>query len=142
MGYYDWVGSLCENGIYREGLTVQTYEISLSDSGIVKAVCHDQYRKNDIVESDNQLLTWEEMISTADLYIGEYYSDKNVSGTISFNYVELSYFMIQEADETYALRPVWIFLTLDDEALYYNSSTYPTEMLVIDAVTGIPVDLN
>jgi hypothetical protein len=76
------------------------------------------------------------------LYIGEYYSDKNVSGTISFNYVELSYFMIQEADETYALRPVWIFLALDDEALYYNSSTYPTEMLVIDAVTGIPVDLN
>lgn len=143
IGYYDGVQSLVRDGMAREGLTVQTYEICLNDNGIIKAVCHDNYHKADAGTEESQpvrLLSWDEMLEKADSCIGEYYSDKNVTGSICFNYVELSYYMMWEEDGTYALRPAWFFLTLSDVSLYYDADMYPEEMLIIDAESGLPVD--
>ena len=70
-----------------------------------------------------------------------YYSNKKISGNITFNYVELSYYMEKLKDGSYALKPVWVFLSLDDMLITYHSDVYPNELLIIDAENGTPIDI-
>lgn len=142
IGYYDWVNSLRVKGEYQEGLTVQTYEVCINDNGIIRAVCHDNYSRIDGQEEACRLMSWDELLDTVDLHIEEYYTGKEVSGDIVFNYAELSYYMVEEDNGTYALKPVWIFSELEDIMLSYDMNMYPTELLIIDAVTGIPIEMD
>ncbi len=141
LGYYDWVNSLKVKGEYKEGLTVQTYEVCINDNGIIKAVCHDKYCKAEKAEENQQLMSWNEMLEVVDLYIDEYYTSKKISGDIIFNHVELTYFMTKINDDEYALKPVWVFSSLEDVMISYNVDMYPTELLIVDAITGIPIEI-
>ena len=44
-------------------------------------------------------------------------------------------------DGSYALKPVWVFLSLDDMLITYHSDVYPNELLIIDAENGTPIDI-
>ena len=140
IGYFDFVESLNESGERKEGLTTQTYEVNINDNGIIGVVCHDNYRRTGKVE-DTKLLAWDDMLTVANDNIKNYYSNKKLSGNITFNYVELSYYMEKLKDGSYALKPVWVFLSLDDMLITYHSDVYPNELLIIDAENGIPIDI-
>ncbi len=141
VGYYDLVMSLSTDGEYKEGKTVPTYEVSLNDNGIISAVCHDKYIKSSEHVEQPDLLSWDEMLKTAEPYIEAYYGDKDVYSDICFNYVYLSYYET-ETDDKYELKPVWIFLEINDQSLTYDITMYPEEMLIIDAATGEPVEIS
>ena len=81
------------------------------------------------------------MLTVANDNIKNYYSNKKISGNITFNYVELSYYMEKLKDGSYALKPVWVFLSLDDMLITYHSDVYPNELLIIDAENGTPIDI-
>ena len=140
IGYFDFVESLNESGERKEGLTTQTYEVNINDNGIIGVVCHDNYRRTGKVE-DTKLLAWDDMLTVANDNIKNYYSNKKISGNITFNYVELSYYMEKLKDGSYALKPVWVFLSLDDMLITYHSDVYPNELLIIDAENGTPIDI-
>lgn len=141
IGYYDWVTSLSSNGEYEEGKTISTYEICINDNGIISASCHDNYVKSTAATRQNDLLSWEEILDAASSNIEAYYSDKNVPSDICFNYVCLSYYEVMADDNTYELKPVWFFLSLEDQMLDYDMTMYPDELLIIDAVTGEAVEV-
>ncbi len=140
IGYFDSVESLNESGEPKEGLTTQTYEVNINDNGIIGVVCHDNYRRTG-KEEESKLLEWDNMLDAANDYIKEYYSDKKLPGNITFNCAELSYYMVELEDGSYALKPVWVFLSLDDMLLTYHADMYPNELLIIDAEKGTPIEI-
>ena len=141
VGYYDLVMSLNMDGVYKGGKTVSTYEICLNDNGIISAVCHDKYIKSSVYTEQTDLLSWDEMLEAVSPYIEGYYADKDGYNNICFNYVYLTYYEMK-TDDIYEIKPVWIFLAINDQSLTYDMTMYPEEMLIVDAATGEPVEID
>ncbi len=141
---YDTVESLAladDGGIIstKDGYTSKYYQMCITDKGIVSLTCQDVYvATGESVEAT--LLKFEDVLEKAVANITDYYANCSKSSGITFNYVELTYMMIAE-DETASMTPVWVFAELDDLSLYYGQTLYPTELYVVNAITGEPLSL-
>lgn len=126
--------------------------VLVNDSGVFAATCSRAYIPTGKIEKNVELMTWKDILKTADTKIGIYYStlksEKENNGTvnqqISFNCVRLTYLMVQNMEDegTYVYTPVWIFTQHEPDHLEYEYYVYPEEICIIDAVSGEIVHLS
>ena len=119
------------------------------------------YSLNTIKEdSDVELLSWDEILKSAQEKIPEFYKDNKTSYLdLEFDKVKLTYFRVKDEDTTgqYKLIPVWAFISTsygdeegdtsteedteeDTEDSAFEDS-YPTQLILINAMDGSLIDV-
>lgn len=116
----------------------ETYEIYVDDNGILEAFCYDMFRPTGQTERNVDLLSFEQVMEIARTVIPEYYTEHVTAyDSIIFNDIRLTYFLVNgEEENSFKYIPVWVFAESGDE---YGR---PTQLIMLDAVTGELVDLN
>lgn len=124
-------------------IPVESYTIYVNDNGIIAANWTMIYEASGEEERNVDLLSWDEMLSAANINIGEYYKKyPSAHKKIVFNDIQLSYYPVidEKKDDSYQYIPVWIFSEYEE---YRDSdeSIYPTQLVIINAMDGTVIDL-
>lgn len=124
------------------GPSYETYSVYLDDNGIFAADCFDLLLPPEETENNVDLLSWDEILEIADTAIPNYYIKYPTSfNALSFNDIRLTYYLVKDEEEdTYQYIPVWVFAQIEEYEGEYNDDS-PTQVVMINAVTGDVIDL-
>jgi hypothetical protein len=123
------VSNLSQDDAYVN-IPAETYSVYIDDNGILSFNGTDQLAPTGDEETNVDLLTWDELLAKANETIPAY------------NDVRLTYYIANDPDNEgqFEYIPVWTFSQYDD---YQGSaeSTYPEQLVVLDARDGSVLDL-
>lgn len=143
LAYFYWLDNIELNEFYESEVSSELFTISVDDNGVQWAKCYDMYTKQELVEKI-ELLSWDEVIEAVNASVAEYYTENPTSYSgVNFNYIELTYFMLPDTSEagTYIYTPVWVFSQIEENMLEFDYTIYPTQIFMINAITGEVINL-
>ncbi len=129
-------------GIFKSGeMVYEQCEVYIDENGILDATVYDMFRPTGKTEKNVELLSWQEILDIVEMKIPEYYAEHPTDyESVTFNDVRLTYFIVRD-DENDGFRyiPVWVFA--ESEEYIEGASDFPTQLIMIDAVTGELIDV-
>ncbi len=128
------IGALFE--IPREYFCVSVY-----DGRVIGADWSIVYNKEERVDENVELLSYEQILEKANTEIGKYYEKYPTQyKNIEFNDVRLTYFVVSDGEDKCKYIPVWVFAQYE-EYVDSDGSDMPKQLVLLNAMDGSFVDI-
>lgn len=134
----------------------ESLSLNIYDGKVISAYI-DYSLKTVSEENDVELLSWDDILKSAQEKIPEFYKDNKTSYMdIVFDYVKLTYYKVKDEENpgNYKLVPAWAFIssspdtgetdgteTSTEEENEILATSYPAQLILINAVDGSLIDV-
>jgi len=111
--------------------------IWIHDGGIIRMECRDNYQPLEQNEKHIEIMDIDTMFDTADEGIAKFFEiNPIIQNSVEFNCIKLTYYIVKTSNGQYVLTPVWIMIKVSDVMKSYGVYFLPSELVMINAVTG------
>lgn len=119
-------------------LPCEYVDVEFVDGELLMASARLYTDDDTLTVEDTKLLSWNDLLICIQDAAEKYYKDyPSGYSEITFDEISLQYILRKSDNDEYVYMPVWILASYDDdEEQECGNDRYPTQLMIVDAVTG------